>query len=323
MLRYITRRLIETIITLLIVASIIFLMFRLMPGDPTVALIDSVTSPEAREQIRDEYGLNDPLYVQYFIYMKDIITLNFGESFFYKKSVIEILGDKLASTLILMFTAMIIAYGLGTTVGAWMAWNRGTKTEGFITAVVLVFRSAPTFWVGIMAIYLFSVILGWLPHSGIREIGYEADGFIQTYFSLDFLKHLTLPVLVASTLFIATPLLVMRNSMLEVMGEDFIEMAEAKGLKEHVILFKHAARNALLPVVTAGALFIGTAVGGQVLLEYVFSWPGLGQEIVLAAQRQDYPLAQGSFIIMAALIMIMNLVADIIYAYIDPRISYK
>src|SRR5690625_4498147 len=323
MLRFVARRLVETIITLLIIASIIFLMFRLMPGDPTVALIDSVTSPEAREQIRDEYGLNDPLYVQYFIYMKDILTLNFGESFFYKKSVVEILTDKLASTLILMFSAMILAYGIGVTVGTWMAWNRGSKVEGFITAVVLVFRSAPTFWVGIMAIYLFSVILGWLPHSGIREVGYESENFFQTYFTLDFLRHLTLPALVATTLFIATPLLVMRNSMLEVMGEDFIEMAKAKGLKERVILFRHAARNALLPVITAGALFIGTAVGGQVLLEYVFSWPGLGQEIVLAAQRQDYPLAQGSFIIMAALIMIMNLVADIIYAYIDPRISYK
>lgn len=298
-------------------------MFRLMPGDPTVALIDSVTSPEAREQIRDEYGLNDPLYVQYAIFMKDVVTLNFGESFFYNVSVFKVLGDKLASTLILMFTAMIISYGLGVTIGAWMAWNRGTKTEGFITAVVLIFRSAPTFWVGIMAIYLFSVILGWLPHSGIREIGYSSENFFQTFFTWDFVRHLTLPVIVASTMFIASPLLVMRNSMLEVMGEDFIEMAEAKGLKQSVILFRHAARNALLPVVTAGALFIGTALGGQVLLEYVFSWPGLGQEIVLAAQRQDYPLAQGSFIIMAALIMIMNLVADIIYAYIDPRISYK
>src|SRR5699024_795530 len=207
--------------------------------------------------------------------------------------------------------------------GAWMAWRRGTVGESIAITIALILRSAPTFWVGIMAIYLFSVILGWLPHSGMRSSGYEAEGFFQTFFTLDFLKHLILPSIVAGVFFLATPLLMMRNTMLEVMGEDFIEMAHAKGLKERTILYKHAARNALLPVVTAGALFIGSAIGGQVLIEYVFSWPGLGREMVLAAQRHDYPVAQASFIIMAAMIMFMNLIADLLYAYLDPRISYK
>src|SRR5699024_10787561 len=152
---------------------------------------------------------------------------------------------------------------------------------------------------------------------------YEAANMFETFFSFDFLKHLILPTVVAGIYFLATPLLIMRNTMLEVLGEDFIEMARAKGLKERRVLFNHAARNALLPVVTAGALFVGSAIGGQVLIEYVFSWPGLGREMVLAAQRHDYPVAQASFIIMAALIMIMNLIADLLYAYLDPRISYK
>jgi peptide/nickel transport system permease protein len=143
------------------------------------------------------------------------------------------------------------------------------------------------------------------------------------YLSWDFVHHLILPATVASLYFLATPLLMMRNTMLDVLGEDYIEMARAKGLKEWQILYRHAARNALLPVVTTGALFLGTVIGGQVLIEYVFAWPGLGQEIILAAQRHDYPLAQASFIIMAAMVMVMNLVADILYGYLDPRITYK
>lgn len=323
MLKYIGKRIIQMIVSLLIVATLIFLMFRLMPGDPTAALIDPSIPQEAREQMKEQYGLNDGLFTQYTVYMKNLITLDFGQSFYYKRGVIEVLGDKLAATLLLMFSAMIIAYGIGIIGGAWMAWRRGTVGESVLTVIALVFRSAPTFWVGIMAVYVFSVLLGWLPHSGIRTSGYSADNLFEVFWSWDFVRHLILPTLVASIYFLATPLLMMRNTMLEVMGEDYIEMAKAKGIRERTILFRHAARNALLPVVTAGALFIGSAIGGQVLIEYVFSWPGLGQEIVLAAQRLDYPLAQGAFVIMAALIMIMNLVADIVYAYLDPRISYK
>lgn len=299
-------------------------MFRLMPGDgPIASMVDPSIPKEAREQMIERLGLNDSYFVQYTKFMKNLAQLDFGNSFYYKDSAVSVLMDKLAATLILMVASMIIAYGIGVFGGAWMAWRRDSIGETFGITVALIFRSAPTFWVGIMAIYFFSVILGWLPHSGMRSSGYEADNVFQTFFSLDFLKHLILPTLVASAFFLATPLLMMRNTMLEVLGEDFIEMARAKGLKERVILYKHAARNALLPVVTSGALFIGSAIGGQVLIEYVFSWPGLGREMVLAAQRHDYPLAQASFIIMAALIMIMNLVADLLYAYLDPRISYK
>lgn len=320
---FIFRRTIAMFFTLIIISTVIFFMFRLMPGDPTAAMVDPSIPPEAREQIIERLGLNESYWVQYTKFMKNLAQLDFGDSFYYKSSAISVLTDKLGATLILMITAMIIAYGIGIFAGAWMAWRRGSVGESFAITTALVLRSAPTFWVGIMAIYLFSVILGWLPHSGMRSSGYEADGFIQTFFSLDFLWHLILPAIVAGVFTLATPLLMMRNTMLEVMGEDFIEMAHAKGLKERTILYKHAARNALLPVVTAGALFIGSAIGGQVLIEYVFSWPGLGREMVLAAQRHDYPLAQASFIIMAAMIMIMNLVADLLYAYLDPRISYK
>lgn len=156
----------------------------------------------------------------------------------------------------------------------------------------------------------------------MRTAGYIGESFSEVFLNLDFLKHLILPSIVAGLYFLATPMLIMRNSMLEVMNEDYIEMAEAKGLKDKQIRYRHAARNALLPVITSGALFIGSAIGGQVLIEVVFSWPGLGREIVQAVSRHDYPLAQGIFIIISALMMFMNLVADIMYAALDPRITY-
>ncbi|MDW7671837.1 MAG: ABC transporter permease, partial [Bacillota bacterium] len=176
---------------------------------------------------------------------------------------------------------------------------------------------------GLMMILLFSVRLGWLPAQGMRTAGTGGGTFAEMFFNKDFVRHLILPSLVAGLYFIATPMLIMRNSMLEVMSEDYIEMARAKGVKERIVLYRHAARNALLPVVTAGALFIGAAIGGQVLIEVVFSWPGLGREIVTAVTRHDYPLAQGCFIIISAIVMFMNLVADMLYAFLDPRISYK
>jgi peptide/nickel transport system permease protein len=188
---------------------------------------------------------------------------------------------------------------------------------------VLFFRSAPTFWVGLMAIILFSAGLGWFPAQGMRTVGTPSGSFAQMFLNWDFLHHLILPSIVAALYFMATPLLVMRNSMLEVLSEDYVEMAHAKGIKPRKVLFRHAARNALLPVVTSGALFIGSAIGGQVLIEVVFSWPGLGREIVTAVTRRDYPLAQACFIIISTTVMVMNLVADLLYAALDPRISYK
>src|SRR5699024_9946198 len=246
---YIFRRTVAMIFTLLIISTIIFFMFRLMPGDPTAAMVDPSIPPEAREQIIERLGLDQSYWVQYTRFMQDLVQINFGDSFYYKESAVKILSDKLGATVILMIAAMIIAYGIGVFGGAWMAWRRGSIGESFAITGALIFRSAPTFWVGIMAIYLFSVILGWLPHSGMRSSGYEADNWFETFVSLDFLKHLILPTIVAGIYFLARPLLMMRNTMLEVMREDFIEMAHAKGLKERTVLYRHAARNALLPVV--------------------------------------------------------------------------
>lgn len=323
MILFITKRLAIMVAMIFLVATMIFLMFRLMPGDPTAYVIDPSIPASVRDQLLDRYGLNDSLWVQYQIFMTDLVQFDFGNSYFYNRPAVEILGEKFFATIILMVTAMIIAYSTGIMMGSLMAWKRGTWFETVGSVFVLFFRSAPTFWVGLIAILVVSVQFRLLPAQGMRTVGTGGGTLYEQFFNLDFLRHLILPAIVASLYFLATPLLIMRNSMLEVMSEDYIEMARAKGVKERHILYRHAARNALLPVVTAGALFIGAAIGGQVLIEVVFSWPGIGREIVTAVTRRDYPLAQASFIIISALVMFMNLVADLLYAWLDPRITMK
>lgn len=322
MIGYIFRRLLIMVIMILLVSTMIFLLFRTMPGDPTASMVDPSIPQEARQALLERYGLHESLWTQYKIFMGDLLRFDFGTSYFYNRPVSRVIGDRLPATLILMLTAMLFAYIIGVFGGAWMAWKRGTRLESAGVAFSLVFRSAPTFWVGLMVIMLFAVRLGWFPAQGMRSTGYEGTTFGEIFLSLDFLRHLVLPALTAGLYFLATPTLIMRNSMLEVMSEDYIEMAHAKGLPERRVLYRHAARNALLPVVTAGALFVGAAIGGQVLIEVVFSWPGLGREIVQAVTRSDYPLAQGSFIILSTVVMVMNLIADVLYAFLDPRITY-
>lgn len=323
MIKYILKRLSIMLIMILLISTMIFFLFRTMPGDPTAFIVDPSMPKEAREITMERYGLNGSKWDQYQIFVKDLVRLDLGNSFFYGRPVIDVIKERVPATLILMITAMIIAYVIGITMGAMMAWKRGSLFESVGTAVTLVFRSAPTFWVALMAILLFATNLKWLPAQGMRTTGYTGETFSEIFLNLDFLKHLILPAFVSGLYFVATPLLTMRNSMLEVLSEDYIEMARAKGLSERRILFKHAARNALLPVVTAGAVFIGAALGGLVLIEVVFSWPGLGREIVQAVSRYDYPLAQGAFIILSSIMMFMNLVADILYGLLDPRITYK
>lgn len=322
MLKYIFKRIMIMLVMIVLVSTMLFFLFRMMPGDPTSFIIDPSMPPEARELVKERYGLNKSKFVQYTIFIKDLARLEFGDSFFYGRKVIDIIAERIPATLILMITAMVIAYLIGVFGGAFMAWKRGSKIEAGGVSLALIFRSAPTFWVSLMFIMFFSVKLNWFPAQGMRTTGYTEKTFFGIFFNLDFLRHLVLPSLVSGLYFIATPLLIMRNSMLEVLSEDYIEMARAKGLKERTVLYKHAARNALLPVITAGALFIGAAIGGQVLIEVVFSWPGLGREIVQAVTRHDYPLAQASFIIISAMMMFMNLVADVLYGFLDPRISY-
>lgn len=319
--KYVLRRLIEAVITLFIIASLVFVLFRVVPGDPTAAMVDPTFPIEVKEQIRREHGLDKPVGEQYLRYLANLIRGNLGQSFFYAKPVTEVIGDKIWNTLILSFASFVVAYAIGLYLGATTAWKRDSLYERIMVTVQLVFRSAPLFWTGMMFLMVFSFRFGWLPHSGMREPGYPETTLLGKYLSADFLRHLVLPTLTSAAYYAAMPSMLLRNTMLEVMGEDFIEMARAKGLSERRVMYAHAVRNALLPVVTAAAVYIGLAAGGSTVIEYLFSWPGLGREIVLAVQRRDYPVAQGAFLLMGSMVVVMNWLADIIYGYLDPRVS--
>ena len=321
--RYLLRRLLQALLALFIIATLLFFLFRLGLPDPTAALITEGLSVEEREMVRARFGLDRPLFEQYLIYLGNIVQGDFGFSFSYRAPVADIIWERLANTLVLMLSAILIAYAIGVPLGAWLSWRRGSGTDTTGIILGLMFRSAPMFWTGMMAILIFGVSLGWFPTSGMRTLPYEATGFFDKIFTLDFLAHLILPALIVALYYLGSPLLIMRNTMMEVYGEDFIEMARAKGLPERRILYHHAARNALLPVVTQLAVTIGLAAGGQVVVEVVFSWPGLGREILNAVRTSDFPLAQASFLVMAAFVISLNLLVDILYTTLDPRVTLQ
>lgn len=322
-LKYFARRLLILLLNLWIVASLVFLMFRLIPGDPTAMFLDPLLSAETKARILHQFGLDLPLHQQYLLYMRNLLRGDFAYSFFYNRPVSEIVWTFLPNTLILAFAAFLIAYLFGVVGGVLLAWRRGSWLDTWGTMIPLMFRSAPIFWTGMVALMFFTFRLQWFPIGGLRDAGYEASGLFQKYFSLDFLHHLILPATVAALYYMGLPMLLTRTSMFEVYGEEFIELARARGFSEARVMFRHALRNALLPVVTAAAIAVGLAVGGQIVIEVVFSWPGIGREIVLATQNRDYPLAQALFLISAIAVMGANFLADLLYAQLDPRISFE
>jgi peptide/nickel transport system permease protein len=321
---FIIRRTLQLVLTLWAVGTVLFGLFRLMPGDPTSYVISSQMTQEARRQLIESYGLNDPLYVQYIRFMENLVTLNFGQSFHRNEPVIDIIATYLPNTLVLMLTAFVVAYAIGITLGVMSGWYRGSRFERSTVITALTARSVPTFYVGLIVLWIFGVKLGVIPMSGMTSLGTggEYTGFFDMVFSADFLHHLIAPAVVLGFYYMGYPLLIMRSSMLEVLSEDFIDVCRAKGLKERTIMFKHAARNALLPIITAAAIALGYAVGGSVLIETVFAWPGIGREMVRAVLRRDFPVAQGTFMVLATTIIFLNFLADLAYGYLDPRVTY-
>ncbi len=318
---YLVRRLYQTIIVLLVVISLVFVLFRMLPGDPTAMMIDQTLDEAAQQRLLVEWGLDAPLYQQYLVYLKNLLHLNLGVSFYYRRPVWDAIHSTLWNTIVLMATAMSIAVGVGIVLGTYLGWKRGSRRERFGLVIALFLRSTPIFWLGIIILMIFTYWLHLFPTGGMRSIGYSASNLFWTYFSVDFLRHMLLPFSTAMLYFLADPLMVMRTSMLEVRGEDFLEFGESIGLSE-AALMRHCARNALLPVVTFVAVMVGFVFGGQVLLEVIFAWPGMGREMVLAIDRRDYPVAQASFLIMSTMVILMNFLVDIVYSHLDPRIKY-
>ena len=318
---YLISRIAQLVLTFLVIVTALFFLFRLGLPDPTSALITEGLSQEDIQRTRERFGLDLPLWQQYFVFLGNLFTGEFGTSFHYRAPVQAIALDRMLNTLSMMLPAILLAYTLGPLLGVLLTWKRGkaSETAGITSALFL--RSAPVFWTGMLGLFVFGIWLGWLPTSGMRTLPYEATGFFDKIFTIDFLRHLIMPMMVVAAYYIALPMLIMRNTMLEVIGDDFIEFARARGFSEARTMYRHAARNALLPVVTQAAVTTGLAVGGQVVVEVVFSWPGLGREMFQAVQTSDYPMAQATFIFMALLILLLNFFVDLVYGRLDPRVT--
>jgi peptide/nickel transport system permease protein len=324
MVKFLTKRVLEIFITLFIIATLIFVLFRLMPGDPAAAVISPRMTPELREILRVRFGLDKPIWQQYLIYMNNLLHGEFGASFYWEGDVFDMVQQRLLPTVLLFTTGTILAYALGINLGRIIAWKRGGKLEYGSTVTGLFFFTMPIFWLGLLAIWVFSYRLDLFPVGGMKtpEIwGATIEAGILSKI-IDVGYHLFLPLTVFTVWIFAGNMLLMKNSMMETLKEDYIITAKAKGLPEKKIRDHHAARNAMLPVVTALSLAMAFSFNGGVLTESTFSWPGLGSMLVDSALTYDYPLAQGAFIMLAAVVLLAVLMADILYAYLDPRIRY-
>ena len=317
---YFLKRFAHMIFVLWAVATILFFMFRTMPGTPLAAFIYNTTTLEQQEALIRQFGLDKSLGEQYWLFLINLAQGDLGQSFFFKKPVVEVVMEVFPNSVILTLTSLIIAYIFGIVAGAYLAWRRGSLVEGMGIPFVLTTRAAPEFWLGMVLLAYFSFHLGWFPSGGANSSGSNWDSNWQRVTSLDYLSHLALPAITLAIYLQGLPLLLMRSNMLNVLQEEFITMARMKGLSTWTIVMRHAARNALLPVATAFALGIGGAVGGNVVVETVFSWPGIGRLLVNAVAASDYPLAQGAFLMITAVLVVMNFIADVTYHLLDPRV---
>jgi peptide/nickel transport system permease protein len=321
--RYIARRLVQITIIFFVILTVLFLLFRLAPGDPVSRMVDPDMTPEDSQRLIVQLGLDKPLGVQYLIYLKNFFTGHFGYSFHYGEPVVDIIWARLPNTVLLFTTGIILSALVGVFLGKIASWYKGKKTDSIMTVGALVTHTLFLPWLALILIWIFAYKFSWFPINGMisEEVWLDPDsGFIAK--ALDVLYHMVLPL---STLFLihfGAYLLIMRSAMLETLKEDYILTARAKGLDEKSIRNKHAAPNAALPVVTSVGLSLAFSINGGALTETVFTWPGIGRELVFSVSQNDYPLAQASFLLIAIVVLLANLVVDVLYAYLDPRIRY-
>ncbi len=321
--KYIGRRLIQIAIIFFVIITVLFLLFRLAPGDPISRMVDPDMTSEDAEHLISQLGLDKPLGMQYLYYLKNFFTGNFGESFHYGQPVIEIIWARLPNTILLFTTAIILAALVGVFLGKIASWHKGETTDTLMTIGALVTHTVFLPWLGLILIWVFAYKMDWFPITGIlsEEVWLDPDAGIFTKI-LDVLHHMILPLTTLFLVHFGSYLLIMRSSMLETLKEDYILTARAKGLPEKVIRNHHAAPNAALPVVTSVGLSLAFSINGGALTETIFTWPGIGRELVMSVSQNDYPLAQACFLLIAIVVLISNLVVDTLYAYLDPRIRY-
>jgi len=318
MQRFILKRLVISLFLIWVVVTLNFFLFRILPGDPVRFLFnDPRMTEEIRQRLYASFGLDKPLPVQYGLYLLNAARGELGKSFVHLEPVAKIVGEKLVNTIILVGPATLIAIILGSLLGVVMAYRRGTTTDTGILGMVLLFWATPTFWVGLLIIVAF---LGVLPTSGMFAPGASYLPFSQKIGSL--LSHLILPLITLSFALTGQYAMIMRNTLIDILSEDFITTAKSRGFRDHYILRRHAVPNAMLPMTTIIAINIGLIMGGAVQTETVFSWPGIGRLMYDSILTRDYPVLQGSFLVMAVCMIMANFIADILYGFFDPRVRY-
>ena len=322
MLHYLIRRIFQLVPLLLVISAFIYLLLYLMPGDPLYRMLEDVPNlrPQDYERLRRIYGLDDPVYIQYWKWLWQLLQLNPGYSREYGQPVINIILPALKNTLVLTISAVVIGKIVAVLLGIFSAVRQYSFGDYLLTAVTFVSYSVPAFWLGLMLIILFSVKLGWLPTSGIASSDL-APGSWDAWW--DYLKHMILPVAVLAISEIIQVQRFMRSSLLEVLRQDYLTTARAKGLSEQVVIGRHALKNALIPVVTIIAVTMPRVVGGSTVVETVFAYPGMGRLLFTSIMGNDYVVAMTVVMIIAVTVVFFNLLADIIYGWLDPRIRYQ
>jgi peptide/nickel transport system permease protein len=318
MTAYIIRRLIWALVTIILLTMVVFFAMRLLPGDPLMIYVAqsqiSNIGPEALEKLRAEHGLDKPLIVQYFNWVKGVVQGDLGRSIFYNESVGRLIAKRLPITVNIGIVAFIIATILGTLSGLLAGLRRGRLADQIVTPLAYIGITIPIFWLGILLVYIFGLKLGWLP------IGGYTSPFENLWMNI---KQLVMPVACECVVGLASMSRQMRSSVLEVARQDYIRTAWAKGLGERIIVFRHILKNSLIPIITLMGFAIGTIFGGSVFIETVFNIPGMGRLMVNSIFNQDYVVVQATTLIFGAIVLIVNLIVDISYGWLDPRIRYS
>jgi peptide/nickel transport system permease protein len=317
---FLGRRLIKSVFILLAIVAINFLLVRAAPGDPAMVMAGEAGAADEQyvEQLREQFGLNRPLHEQLGIYVAGVATGDLGHSYRQQRPVWDLILERLPPTLVLTGCAFVLALAAGVLLGTLAAMNVGRWSDSAITVLALLSYATPIYWVGLMLILLFSVQLGWLPAFGYESVGAGHEGWDRV---VDIARHLVLPVVTLGLFYMAVYARLTRASILEVRDMDFVKTARAKGLSETRIVFKHVLRNAILPVITFAGIQAGHLIGGSILVETVFAWPGIGRLAFDAVLQRDYQVLLGIFFVTSVMVIAFNILTDLVYSLVDPRIE--
>lgn len=319
-LDFLFQRLVKAVLVVIGVVVLNFVLIHLAPGDPATVLAGEAGAGDEKfiAQLRAQFGLDQPFYWQLWTYLKGVLTGDLGYSYRNQVPVAELIMERLPATLLLTASAFIFSLVLGVVLGVVAAYRRGSVTDSVVMTGALVFYATPLFWVALMAVLVFSIHLDWLPPFDMESIGAGYTGWARV---VDIAHHLVLPTVTLGLFFTAIYTRLTRASMLEVMSLDFVKTARAKGVPKGQIIRRHVLRNAILPVFTFASVQAGQLVGGAVLTETVFAWPGIGRLMFDALMQRDYPVLLGVFLVTATMVVIVNLVTDLLYRVVDPRIE--